>query len=185
MKRPALTSVLAIAACLACLTAFAAEQHIAKAFVWPVKCAACDPGPQNWRIYPHGDVTIVTTSGEKILVTHDASCRGSLVSSDHTTVGWLTGPAHAGGEHGETILFTTDLVLYRGGAVLRSIHLDGFVHTWRFWNGSRQVAIASGPPRDIRTFTLYDVASGRVIASQQRWVDGEEVIPAWAQGLEY
>ena len=185
MKRCALPGILAVVACLACLSAFAADQHIAKAFVWPVKCTVCDPGPQNWPIYAHGDVTVVTASGEKVQVTHDASCREVLVSPDHCIVGWLTGPAHAEGEHGETILFTTDLALYRAGAVFRSIHCDGFIHTWRFWNGSKQVAVASGPPRDIRMFTLYDVASGRVVASQERWVDGEEVTPVWATGLEY
>jgi hypothetical protein len=167
-----------------CAAGFAAPSaSIEKVFVWPVECHVCDPGFQHWVIYPHGDVTVVYANGAKAQITHCGTCRAANVSPDHKTVGWLTGDAHVEGEHGETILLTTDLALYRGDSVFRVIHRDAFIHAWRFCSGGRQVAIASGPPRDIRFYTLYDVASGRLLASQQRWVEGEEITPPWAQGL--
>lgn len=175
--------ILCVACLLACCACLAADQPIARVFVWPGHCTLCDPGAQNWPIPAHGDVFAVRADGTKTQITRDGLSREARLSPDHKTIGWLTG-AHEGGEHGETLLFSAYLVLYRGSDVIRMIHRGGHIHTWQFWHGGKQVAIASGPPRDIRVYSLYDVATGDLIATRNRFENGEEPTPpAWAKAF--
>jgi hypothetical protein len=142
-------------------------------------CAKCSPGPQEWDVYPHGDVQL----NDGRFLTTDGQAREASVSPDHATVGWVTG-AHGVADHGETVLLSTDLNLWHAGNVTR-IHRDAFIHDWLFVNHGKQVALATGPVRDARLYCLYDVATAALVESGP--IDDYEAKkpkPHWVEALD-
>lgn len=151
--------------------------RFASVAIVPMTCTRCSPGPQDWETYPHGNVKVVTSNGGSILLTHDGQARLPALSPDGSLVGWVTG-SHGIAEHGETVLLSTDLVLWREEKKSR-IHRDGFIHRWSFCDGGAHVALATGPVRDVRFYSLYDARSGKLLESHD-WSDYEgKQKPAW------
>lgn len=136
-------------------------------------CDKCDRGFQDWDVYPHGDVRVDhpvivsnrnapgSSAAASDLLTSGGQARLPAIGPDRATIGWVTG-AHGRAEHGETVLLSTDLVLWRNGEVVR-IHRDGFIHRWTFCNKGLHVFLETGPVRDVRYYSLYEAATGKLL----------------------
>jgi hypothetical protein len=59
------------------------------------------------------------------------------------------------------------------------IPVDGFIREWRFWDGGKSVAVYYGPRHLAGAYTLYDVATGKMIATHSE--SSKERAPTWAK----
>jgi len=77
-----------------------------------------------------------------------------------------------------------ELVLYQQGHVIRRFTTDQTFWDWKFRNGGKQVAYATGPTHGgASQCLLRDISSGRVVA---RWMVTESgPPPAWAKDLHF
>jgi hypothetical protein len=134
--------------------------------VTPVRCryGDCDSRDTHGNVrltYSDGKTVQVTTAGNAEGVRGEA---GPKISPDRRTVGWLEG-VHTKANTSYIAFYTTRLVLYRDGHVLRTVQGQRFVvEKWFFRNNGRQIALKSrgthGPAWD----ELHGTATGRLIA---------------------
>lgn len=100
------------------------------------------------------------------------------VAIDHQTVGWLVTTDDCCGEHPEPRV----LVVFRGGRVVRSFAHASMIWKWAFVLHGKQVAVALGPEEPVKParYLLYEVDSGRVIDSLERY-EVNDWDPAWVR----
>jgi hypothetical protein len=79
--------------------------------------------------------------------------------------------------------FPMTLVIARKDQVIRKIDGNGFVWNWMFWAGGKQVAYESGPLHFGMACILADVASGKQLASYDRFQGVPDDAPDWLKAL--
>lgn len=172
----AVALALVIALCLSCAIASAdATVKVAKAFVWPTKCANAE-GPMH---QPHGNVYLVDPEGRKLQVTTKGNCALIRLFPDNRTVAWIEGDCHHL-EMDDSWCTYGKLVIYRDGKVIRKI--GSTVSDWRFWDHGTRVATVNKPMDG--TCCLWKVSNGDLVAKHvMHWGQTTASLPAWAKGL--
>lgn len=185
-------------------TKTAKSQVVSRVYVKPVRCQYKDcwecSTPDysgNWKRSDkvgHGDLHVVYADGRDVKVKTSAPAVGDSnrvsysgtnapqVASDKRTVGWTQGEHHVivGWSIGGTAYFNLRLAVYRNGRVLHLLPAPlGFIESWRFVNGSKQVAMHSRGHHGMGYVRLFDANSGKLLIEMSENEAAEKGVP-WA-----
>jgi hypothetical protein len=131
-----------------------------------------------------GSIHIVYKDGMDVKVTNNNKKKFTdpKIAEDKLTIGWLDSFNTDIPElnfQGDT---STELTIYRNGKVVRKIKSnEACIKGWKFVENGKQVAIVDGGLRFGYLYSLYDVATGKII----QFVDNptEEKIPVWGENI--
>jgi hypothetical protein len=161
---------------LLCLSTRAEAQSstISKVQVSPV-------GPQGEG--PEGEIGNVIaefTDGHHAQLTQNGLAALPILASDGRTVAFLT--VEWGTYHGDKVPFFPKILVFRDDRKLATLKPEYIaeIDDLQFGNGWKQLAVASSGMHGPTRLQLFDIASGRVVASA--W-GPDKPRPAWAKEL--
>ena len=161
----------------ASMSAVAASPTVSGTVV-SAKVINLDPEEKDWGV---GDIEIITTKAEKIVVAKDHTCAKPKVSS-HGDVGWSVwmdrDPSNIKTQHSGEIL----RVRQRDGAMADFHPNSRFIQDWNFVQADTAVAIASMSFHGPQYYIEYDLKTGRILDQVDGYRPYNE-LPAWAQPM--
>ncbi len=149
----------------------------------PLVLPAVDAPP---RVYEgkDGAAEIALPNGKKIRIPKrrwEAGIEEGWTADDGQTVGWLVTSKVEGVGDSPIPL---ELVVWRGGKIVRRFPTGQCIYSWSFYAGGKQVAYHIGPLHfELESYCeLREVATGRLIAKWSGDLEAEGK-PAWTRGL--
>jgi len=144
----------------------------------------------------HGNIALIYADNRKVQATHGATAVGNRstedgatanaqISPDKKTVGWTQGHHQKCTDWsvGGTMFVNSQLVLFRGGRVLRVLEVPGtFIENWRFWNNGKYVAIGSRWHHGLGYVRLFDMKTGKLLERLSN-PEAEKKKLKWAKDL--
>ncbi len=127
----------------------------------------------------HRNVHAVTAAGRDVSLTKKGRYSDPKLSPDGRTVGF--GVLSRLEPHPEEIQVTREISIYREGRTIRRIVPGGFIRSWSFWSGGKQLAIYSGALHFAGFYVLYDVSTGKVLQRSEDPVN--EQTPDWVRAV--
>ncbi|MFO1484731.1 MAG: hypothetical protein U1F71_15315 [Verrucomicrobiaceae bacterium] len=165
--------------CALAATLSAADQTGAESAKKPVAASIETKGPKD-DADPIGNVKVTYEDGTTDSWTTKGNCGQAHVSSDGT-VGWVIYEPEQKIRASYTVRPCREIVLCRKGKIVARLKsAQPFIEEWQFQKNGTQVAASAMFAHGPSFYTLYDAATGKVLAEAKSL---DETIPAWAKPL--
>ena len=128
------------------------------------------------------NIRIVTRSGRDLRVTTRSRYSDVHLAPDGKTYGALVVGKIDTGMSGGEVEVSEKLLIYRNRRIIRSISPGAFIRAWGFRNRAREVAVYYGGLHFAGVYSLFDLDSGREIATSKD-PNGDES-PDWVRAFE-